>query len=137
MKKSVLILMFVAVAISLVLLSFKTPTPANQVSFQVEDSNFEIPQNVQAILDKSCLPCHGADGSGKAKLKWNYEKMNDYDNAKRISKLVKISENVSEEDMPPPKNLKKNPDRKLSDEERKILSAWADELAEKMSKTSN
>ncbi len=95
------------------------------------------PENVQTILDRSCLPCHGSDGSGKAKMKWNYEKMPKYDKSKLISKLVKLTEEVSEEKMPPPKNIKKNPDRKLSDDEKEILMNWADGLAEKISNGSD
>ena len=96
-----------------------------------DDTNkIEVPADVQAILDRSCLPCHGADGSSKAKMKWNWEKMPDYSKTKLISKLIKVEEKVDEDKMPPPKNVKKNPDRKLSDDDKKILMEWADGAAE-------
>lgn len=97
---------------------------------QDELNEIEVPADVQAVLDRSCLPCHGADGGGKAKMKWNYTKMAEYSSSKLISKLVKVSEKVEEGKMPPPKNVKKNPDRKVSEEDKKLLMSWAENLAE-------
>lgn len=97
---------------------------------QDELNEIEVPTDVQAVLDRSCLPCHGADGKGKAKMKWNYAKMAEYSSSKLISKLVKVSEKVEEGKMPPPKNVKKNPDRKVSEEDKKLLMSWAENLAE-------
>ena len=100
------------------------------VSSQDENTQTEVPADVQAVLDRSCLPCHGVDGKGKAKMKWNYDKMAEYSATKLISKMVKVAENVEEEKMPPPKHVKKNPDRKLSEEDKKLLISWADKVAE-------
>jgi uncharacterized membrane protein len=132
MKNSVWLIPLGAVLISLVFLSFKTHAPERTVFLQDASNQLEIPQNVQVILDKSCLPCHGADGSGKAKMKWNYEKMGDYTTSKLVGKLVKINEVVSEEEMPPPKKIKKNPELKLTSEERDIIAKWADEAAQSL-----
>jgi mono/diheme cytochrome c family protein len=137
MKNSVWPISFILVVISLGFLGFKSHSPSNTFVMQEVSDQVEIPQNVQVILDRSCLPCHGVDGSGKAKMKWNYEKMNEYNSSKLVSKLVKITENVSEGDMPPPKNIKKNPDRKLSEEDKSVLINWADGLAEKMTNSAN
>ncbi|MEJ2595748.1 MAG: heme-binding domain-containing protein [bacterium] len=93
---------------------------------------YAIPENVKTVIDRSCMPCHGPDGKFKAKLKWNYEKMNEYDKTKMISKLAKITEVIEDEEMPPPKQVKKNPELKLSDGDKKILTGWAENTAESL-----
>ena len=137
MKNSILPLTIVIFVTSLIGLSFTTQTPIDHFLPQEETYQIDIPDNVQAILDRSCLPCHGADGTGKAKMKWNYEKMPEYSKTKLISKLVKISEKVEEEKMPPPKKLKKHPDWKLSDEDKNIIMKWTDDTAEQITSGTN
>ena len=123
--------LFVIVVVSFSLLGFyyEEQDAILHQPTQKEGVQIDIPENVQSVLDKSCLPCHGADGSKKAKMKWNYGKMPDYSKSKLISKLIKVSEKVDEGKMPPPKNLKKHPDRELSDDDKKILMDWADNTA--------
>ncbi len=123
--------LFALIILSISLLGFHYDDQDEAMTIQDEKNQIDVPENVQAILDRSCLPCHGADGSGKAKMKWNYEKMPGYSKTKLISKLVKVSEKVEADKMPPPKNVKKNPDRKLSDDDKKVLMEWADGVAEK------
>lgn len=91
-----------------------------------------IPEDVQLVLDRSCIPCHGPGGSGKARVKWKYEKMSDYSKSKLISKYLKIAEEVAEGKMPPEKNFKKYPERKLSDEDKDLLKKWAENAAEQV-----
>jgi len=124
-----------AVALSVIVtlsFAFNTSQKTNFTPDIPQNSAVEIPSDVQVLLDRSCLPCHGADGSGKSKMKWNYEKMGDYSTSKLVSKLSKISEVVEEEDMPPPKKIRKKPELKLTSEERKVLSSWADGAAESL-----
>lgn len=130
MKNTTVLSMILIVTLSLVALSLKTKSPVRHVPVSDETNRIDVPENVQSILNRSCLPCHGADGSGKAKMKWNFEKMPEYSKTKLISKLVKIANKVEKGKMPPPKNLKKNPDRKLSEEDKNILIKWADSVAE-------
>lgn len=132
MKNSIWLVALVLSFASYGFLSFNANTATKSFPSQDENNQIEIPQNVQLLLDRSCLPCHGADGSGKAKMKWNYEKMGDYSKSKIISKLSKISEVVAEKDMPPPKKIKKKPELKLTSEEREVLSSWADGTAESL-----
>lgn len=128
-----LLKLFVIILVSINALGFyyeKQAIPEKEFTQEVT-SQIEMPEDVKVLLDRSCLPCHGADGSGKAKMKWNYEKMPEYSKTKLISKLVKVAEKVEEDKMPPPKNIKKYPERKLTDAEKKIVMDWADGLAEK------
>ena len=131
--KNISILLFITVLfVSLVAFQYGKQTSGNSAFQDEETHQVDVPENVQVVLDRSCLPCHGADGSGKAKMKWNYEKMPEYSRTKLISKLIKVSEKVENGKMPPPKKLKKHPDWKLSDKEKKMLMEWAGGAAEQL-----
>jgi len=133
MKKISLVLGFAFLAIGL--MSFETynkksALPAIADNQEVE--RFIVPENVKSILDKSCLPCHGTNGSGKAKMKWNYDKMNAMKTRKMISKLSKIESKVESGKMPTKKFNKKYPDRRLSEDDKRVLTDWASKLAENL-----
>lgn len=95
-------------------------------------SDMDVPENVQAVLDRSCLPCHGPDGSRKARVKWKYENMPEYSKSKLVSKYIKISEKVDEGKMPPAKSVKKHPAWSLSAEDKVLLKTWAENAAEEI-----
>ena len=90
-----------------------------------QTSGFTVPDNIQPILDKSCLPCHGADGTSKAKMKWNYEKMKSMKTSKMVGKLSKIASKVEKGKMPTKKFNEKYPDKQLTTDEKKALIDWA------------
>lgn len=135
--KNLIITTAVAALILTGLMSFKSNfnkvANANDSSMQ-QASNFSVPDDVQAILDKSCLPCHGTDGNGKAKMKWNYDKMGEMKTSKVVSKLSKIISKVEKGKMPTKKFVNKYPDRNLTETDKKALIDWADGLAESLTK---
>ncbi len=134
MKKKLLFLF--SIAIATILMSFATIQKSySPDKVQTPEGNgFNIPDNVKSVLDKSCLNCHGIDGKGKAKIKWNYGKMPSYSKSKLISKLSKIEDKINNGKMPPPRFLKKHPDNRLSHEEKETLTSWASGLATDLSK---
>ena len=88
---------FTALLLFIGLASFQSiPTKTTNISFSPADLGLEIstPDNVKAVLDRSCLPCHGVDGSRKAKFKWNYTKMSNMSSSKVISKLNKVIKEI-------------------------------------------
>lgn len=127
MKK--IILLFLAAFLFTGLSSFQNKP---EKSHPNPEESFQVPDNIQVILDNYCLQCHGTDGSGKAKMKWSFDKMSDLKVSKMLSKLSKISDEVSEEDMPPKKYLKKHPEKKMSADEKQLLIDWADGLAQSL-----
>ena len=133
MKNLIIITVFALIITGL--LSFKSivndPAVSKLPSPQ-EVSGFTVPDNIRPILDKSCLPCHGADGKGKAKMKWNYEKMKEMKTSKLVSKLSKIASKVKKGKMPTKKFIKKYPDRNLTDEEKNTLINWAENYADQL-----
>ncbi|NOY51044.1 MAG: heme-binding domain-containing protein [Chlorobi bacterium] len=134
MKKKLLFLF--SIAIAAILMSFATAQKSSkpEKAQTTEENGFSIPDNVKSVLDRSCLNCHGIDGKGKAKIKWNYEKMPSYSKSKLISKLSKIEDKINNAKMPPPRFLKKHPDNRLSQEEKETLTNWASGLATDLSK---
>ena len=90
----------------------------------------EIPEDVKAVLDNKCMGCHSNDAKGgKSKMKMNFDKFTngDYSTGKTISKLGKITKQLNKDKMPPKKFLDKYPDKKLTEEESKLLINWASE----------
>ena len=120
-------------ALSIALMSFSYFERFTSDEYQQQANNdIDVPENVQAVLDRSCLPCHGPDGSGKARVKWKYEKMSEYSKSKLVSKYIKISEKVDEGKMPPAKSVKKHPEWSLSAEDKVLLKTWAENAAEQV-----
>jgi cytochrome c553 len=86
----------------------------------------EMPDNVKAAIDKSCFGCHNTEASGKAKEKLDFSTLNTLSKAAQIAKYREISETVQKGMMPPKKFLENNPDKKLTEEEIKLVTKWAD-----------
>ncbi len=119
------------------LVSFKTifNDPAiPEIPPPQQASGFTVPDNIQAILDKSCLPCHGTDGKSKAKFKWSYDKMPNMKTSKVIGKLSKMATKVEKGKMPTKKFISKNPDKQLTADEKKTLINWARGYAQELAK---
>ncbi len=128
MKKLIMILAVTATGLLTLSFTLKSdsigmPNPGNDVAF-------EIPGDVQTIIDKSCYGCHNSESSStKGKMKLNFDKLSSLKTGKLVGKLGKISKAVTKGKMPTEKFLAKYPDRKLSKDETEKLVSWADELA--------
>jgi uncharacterized membrane protein len=112
---------------------------ASFIAFSSENKSdtkaITTPDNVKAIIEKSCFGCHNTDSKNdKAKEKLDLKTLGDLETSKMIHALREISEVVEENDMPPEKFLAKFPDKKLSDDERKILMDWATNEAKSLMK---
>jgi hypothetical protein len=89
--------------------------------------------DAKEIIETSCYTCHSNEASNeKAIDALNFDQWDGYKKTKQISKLESICEVVKEGKMPPEKHLAKNPDKALSDEQKKILCNWADETTTKL-----
>ena len=95
--------------------------------------DIEMPENVKSIVDNKCYGCHSAEGkSDKAKKALMWDDLSTLSKVKQISKLDDISEVVGEGEMPPAKFLENFPDKKLTEEESKVLIEWANNSANKI-----
>jgi uncharacterized membrane protein len=95
-----------------------------------ETKTVKMPDDVKAIIDKSCFGCHNSDSQNeKGKDKLNLSTFDTLTKNKMIASYRKMAEAVEENEMPPAKFLEKNPNKKLTDAEKKILMDWANSEA--------
>lgn len=95
-----------------------------------ESKAVKMPDDVKAIIEKSCFGCHNTDSKNdKAKEKLDLKTIDSLTSPKMISALKEIAEVVDENEMPPAKFLEKYPDKKLTDAEKKTLMDWANKEA--------
>ena len=95
----------------------------------------KIPENVKAIIKKSCFGCHNTDSKNNdAKEELDFKKLNDLSLMKKISAYKHIGETVEDNDMPPKRFLEKFPDKKLTAEQKAVIIAWAKKEAEALVK---
>ncbi len=122
----------IIMAFSIVILSFTMVSNEQSTTPQSSDVTYEVPNNVQVILDNSCYGCHNSDSkSTKGKMKLNFDKLGDLKQGKLVSKLSRIYNAVNEQDMPPKKFISKYPDKKLSDSQTETVKEWANDLINK------
>lgn len=94
-----------------------------------------MPDDVKAVIDKSCFGCHNTDSKNdKAKEKLDLKTLDSLDKSKMIHALKKITDAVEEGEMPPAKFLEKFPDKALTDAEKKTLMSWAKNEAKSLMK---
>jgi uncharacterized membrane protein len=104
-----------------------------EVTVIAQEDAFQIPEDVQKVLDKSCTGCHSGESSNsKAKLKLKFEELGTMKSYKLAGKLSDISKEIQEGKMPPSKFLEKYPDAKPTDEEKALVVNWAKETSAKL-----
>lgn len=106
---------------------------APQEEVKSEAVTYQVPDDVQQIIDKSCIGCHNSDSKnikGKGKLK--FDELPSMKLYKQVGKLADIAEVTAEGDMPPSKFLKNYPDREPTAEERQKVADWANEMAKQL-----
>lgn len=114
------------ILISMVAFSAENPSETKAV---------KMPDDVKAIIDKSCFGCHNNDSKNdKAKEKLNLSTFDSLTKNKMIAGLKEIAEVVEENEMPPAKFLEKYPDKKLTDAEKQVLMNWANNEAKGLMK---
>lgn len=106
---------------------------APQEEVKTETATYHVPDDVQKILDNSCVGCHNSQSKnikGKGKLK--FDEMADLKLHKQVGKLADIADVIQEGDMPPSKFLKNYPDKELTKEEKEKVVSWANDLAKQL-----
>ena len=84
-----------------------------------------MPENVKSIIDKSCFGCHNSESQNEdAKEDLNFTTFNELSTIKKLGTLKHISEAVEKGEMPPKRFLERFPDKKITEEEAKILTEW-------------
>ena len=119
-------------AISLTILSFTIKNNSKVLSGNTDVTIYEVPADVQEIIDNSCYGCHNTDSeSTKSKMKLNFDDMSNLKQGKLVGKLHRIYNAVNDVDMPPKKFIDKYPDKELSASDTETLKSWANNLMNK------
>ncbi len=114
----------------LILMSFTT---VSGPVIQGDEVSYEVPAEVQSIIDKSCVGCHNSDSKNlKGKKKLSFDELAGLKITKQISKLEGIYEVLESGDMPPKKFLQKMPEAALTEDEVVLMATWASDLSKKM-----
>jgi len=135
MKKTITILIPALLFVFSMSLMYDAELVVEPVENFPELAKLDIPENVNGILEKSCIGCHNTESKNtKGKTKLNFDKFTNegYSKGKLIGKLNGIVKSMKKGSMPPEKFLKKYPDRGISAEDAKLLSQWASDEANKL-----
>ncbi len=96
----------------------------------------KMPENVKAVVKKSCFGCHNTDSKNEdAKEELDFKKLGNLSIIKKIGAYKEIGETVEEGEMPPKKFLQRFPDKALTDDEKKLLMNWSKKEAEALVKS--
>ena len=107
--------------------------PVENAQTAAQGETFTIPSDVQKVLDNSCTGCHSDESSNfKAKMKWKVEDLSTMKSYKLAGKLNDMVKEIDKGKMPPDKFVEKNPEHKLTDENKNLLVNWATKEAEKL-----
>ncbi|WP_297086348.1 heme-binding domain-containing protein [uncultured Draconibacterium sp.] len=124
MKKSFFLFVSVFVIVSFIAIGSDKP-----------EKKSVMPENVKAVIDKSCFGCHNTDSKNEdGKDALDFKKLESLSKIKQISAYKEISEVVEENDMPPKKFLERFPEKALSDADKKVLIEWSKKEAETLVK---
>ncbi len=140
MKKLAILIVLVFIGIQFVPMDVPADVPS-----KAEDE-IKAPENVQAILKRSCFDCHSNHTvypwySNIAPVSWftkghvkegrehmNFSTWASYEDEKKLKYLQKIPKAI-ESKMPLPNYLIMHQDAKLSDADKKAIKDWATEAA--------
>jgi hypothetical protein len=126
MKKFVMIA--VAIVCAFLLNVIVVATGSVKTSYKVYSQNNPLPDSVMKLTGKSCVDCHGANGSKMAMSMLNLSEWDKYTPEKQASKSKAMCNEVTKGKMPPKKYLENNPDATLSANEIKVICDWATSL---------
>ncbi|WP_346857536.1 heme-binding domain-containing protein [uncultured Draconibacterium sp.] len=95
-----------------------------------------MPDDVKAVIEKSCFGCHNTDSRNEdAKKELDFKKLDELSTIKKIGTYKEIGETLEKGEMPPKKFLERFPDKQISDDEKKLLMDWSKKEAEALVKT--
>lgn len=94
----------------------------------VKEQTNSIPENINKILQTSCMPCHGATGGMMSTSHLNFSKWDEYDAKKKAEKASAICSVLTKEKMPPKKAREMRPEIIPTKEQVDLVCKWAESL---------
>ncbi len=124
MKKRNFAIVFLMLTAAFISVAFIARPPQSQI---------EMPDNIEKIVEKSCFGCHNTDSQNEdAKEALDFKTMDELRKVKKITTLREIAETVEKGEMPPKRFLENYPDRKPSKDEAAALVDWAKKESKKL-----
>lgn len=107
------------------------------ILFQSNQPNPELitqmPEEVSTLLESRCYGCHTTGAKSDDALKAvNFSEWANYKVSKQVAVLGDISNVVEKDKMPPEKYLKNNPEKELTDVQKKLIIDWTKEASDKL-----
>jgi uncharacterized membrane protein len=119
----------VSLSILLLLVSglfFISSSLKGQVNPQVLSA---LPDDVKAIVTRSCMPCHSSEGGLMSRSKLNLTSWAEYTPEKQKEKADKMYTELKKGSMPPRKVKEAKPEIIPTAEQLEVIRIWAESLA--------
>lgn len=93
----------------------------------------QMPEEVSSVLESRCYGCHTTGAKSEDALKAvNFSEWANYRTSKQVAVLGDISNVVEKGKMPPEKYLKSNPEKALTEVQKKLIVDWTKEASDKL-----
>jgi cytochrome c5 len=87
-----------------------------------------LPENINTIVTKSCMPCHSAQGGLMPRTKLNFTEWTNYPTAKQADKAKMMASVLKKGTMPPKSARENHPENIPTQEQIDTISKWAESL---------
>jgi hypothetical protein len=88
-----------------------------------------LPENINQIITRSCMPCHSNDGGLMSRTKLNFSEWTSYSSDKQAEKANKIYSELSENKMPPKKARESKPELIPTSDQVDMIKKWSESFA--------
>ena len=87
-----------------------------------------LPESINTIVIKSCMPCHSAQGGLMPRSKLNFMEWTNYSIAKQADKAEKMASVLKKGTMPPKSARKNHPENTPTQEQIDTIKKWAESM---------
>jgi mono/diheme cytochrome c family protein len=123
MKRMNLFLLLSPVSLVFGLLILSLPAVCQDISKNVSS---QLPDEINKIVNVSCIPCHTSEGSLMSRSKLNITEWTKYTPEKQKEKAAKMYSEINKGDMPPKKARENNPEKIPTKEQAEIIKKWSE-----------
>jgi len=128
MRKLTVILTVLIITAMIAMISIPSSSNCQNKAAKAQAS---LPDNINKIVQNSCITCHAKGGNGMASSHVNFSNWETYSPEKQADKAAAMCKQMTKGSMPP-KGFKKNhPDAVPTDEQVKAVCDWAAVLIKK------
>jgi hypothetical protein len=147
LKYLIIVLLVVGAGIQFIRPEMTNPTESSENTLV---ASVVVPADVQKVLERSCMDCHSSRTcwpwySNVAPVSWlvasdvedarknlNFSEWGTYKTKRKIARLEMVASEVDEGGMPPSQYLLLHRDAALTDADKTLLIAWAEQLGDSL-----